>query len=199
MTTTENAQANGLDSLSAYLKQESTERRGRGIPPLDKWHPERCADMDLVIKANGEWWHEGAKITRQSLVDLFATVLWREGTEAAPSYYLKTPVEKLAIKVEDVPFLMIEVNVVQQAQGAVIELVSSTGDVVVLDDEHPLQMRTYQGEDRPYIPVRFGMLGLIARPAFMHLVKLGGLSEVDGRTVLTLQSGGKDYQLSVPS
>ncbi|GAF54155.1 DUF1285 domain-containing protein [Psychrobacter sp. JCM 18900] len=28
--------------------------------------------MDLTIKANGEWWHEGGQMTRESLVSLFA-------------------------------------------------------------------------------------------------------------------------------
>ena len=132
--------SSSLDSLSEFIKQESSDRRGRSIPPLEKWHPEREGEMDMVIKANGEWWHEGGKISRQSLVDLFATVLWREGTDENPSYFLKTPVEKIRIQVEDVPFLITEVNLIEQNQqtaSTVIEFITSTGDVVPLDEEHP--------------------------------------------------------------
>ena len=186
---------NSLESLSEFIKQETSDRRGRSIPPLEKWQPERQGEMDLVIKANGEWWHEGTKITRQSLVDLFASILWQEGSE----YYLKTPVEKLRINVEDVPFLITEVNVIEQKeQGtSLIEFIASTGDVVHLDDEHPLEMGEYQGEERPYIEVRFGMKGLISRNVLMHLTKIGELTEQDGKTSLTLHSGGKAYSVTV--
>ncbi|SUD91760.1 DUF1285 domain-containing protein [Psychrobacter phenylpyruvicus] len=192
--------SSSLDSLSEFIKQESSDRRGRSIPPLEKWHPERQGEMDMVIKANGEWWHEGSKISRQSLVDLFATVLWREGTDQDPIYYLKTPVEKIRIQVEDAPFLITEVNLIEQKQQAdapLIEFITSTGDVVPLDDEHPLVMGEYQGEQRPYIEVRFGMKGLISRNVLMHLIKLGELTEQDGKTSLTLHSGGKAYSVTV--
>ena len=187
--------ASSLESLSEFIKQETSDRRGRSIPPLEKWQPERQGEMDLVIKANGEWWHEGTKITRQSLVDLFASILWQEGSE----YYLKTPVEKLRINVEDVPFLITEVNVIEQKeQGtSLIEFITSTGDVVHLDDEHPLEMGEYQGEERPYIEIRFGMKGLVSRNVLMHLTKIGELTEHDGKTSLTLHSGGKAYSVTV--
>ena len=187
--------ASSLESLSEFIKQETSDRRGRSIPPLEKWQPERQGEMDLVIKANGEWWHEGTKITRQSLVDLFASILWQEGSE----YYLKTPVEKLRINVEDVPFLITEVNVIEQKeQGtSLIEFITSTGDVVHLDDEHPLEMGEYQGEERPYIEIRFGMKGLVSRNVLMHLTKIGELTEHDGKTSLTLHSGVKAYSVTV--
>lgn len=192
--------SSSLDSLSEFIKQESSDRRGRSIPPLEKWHPERQGEMDMVIKANGEWWHEGGKISRQSLVDLFATVLWREGTDQDPIYYLKTPVEKIRIQVEDAPFLITEVNLIEQKQQAdapLIEFITSTGDVVPLDDDHPLVMGEYQGEQRPYIEVRFGMKGLISRNVLMHLIKLGELTEQDCKTSLTLHSAGKTYSVTV--
>ena len=184
-----------LESLSEFIKQETSDRRGRSIPPLEKWQPERQGEMDLVIKANGEWWHEGTKITRQSLVDLFASILWQEGSD----YYLKTPVEKLRINVEDVPFLITEVNVIEQKeQGtSLIEFITSTGDVVHLDDKYPLEMGEYQGEERPYIEIRFGMKGLVSRNVLMHLTKIGELTEHDGKTSLTLHSGGKAYSVTV--
>jgi uncharacterized protein len=121
--------------------------------------------------------------------------LWQEGSE----YYLKTPVEKLRINVEDVPFLITEVNVIEQKeQGtSLIEFITSTGDVVHLDDEHPLEMGEYQGEKRPYIEIRFGMKGLVSRNVLMHLTKIGELTEHDGKTSLTLHSGVKAYSVTV--
>ena len=59
--------------------------------------------MDFVIKANGEWWHEGEKMTRESLVSLFATILWKEESNGVTEYFLKTPMQKIRIQVEDAP------------------------------------------------------------------------------------------------
>ena len=58
-------------------------------------------------------------------------------------------------------------------------------------------MGEYQGEQRPYIEVRFGMKGLISRNVLMHLIKLGELTEEAGNTSLTLHSGGKAYSMTV--
>ena len=84
-----------MEALSHYLKSSAGSRQGRSIPPLEKWHPEQVMDMDLVIKANGEWWHEGTHMTRESLVSLFATILWKEDQGGKAEYFLKTPVQKL--------------------------------------------------------------------------------------------------------
>ena len=198
-----------LDNLSQYLKHSASERQGRAIPPLDKWHPEQIDDMDLVIKANGEWWHEGGHMTRQSLVSLFATILWKEETDGVIEYFLKTPVQKLRIQVEDVPLLINDVGIVTEDGVSWLEFTTTTGDVVRLDEAHPIALRPYQtddsaqgGEDniqiRPYMLVRNDLEALIARNTFYHLTEIGELTEQNGDTVLTLQSGGQSYQLSMP-
>ena len=102
-----------IEELSQYFKSTAGTREGRTLPPLEKWHPTQVEDMDLVIKDNGEWWHEGTLMTRESLVNLFATVLWKEKDNGIVEYFLKTPGQKLRIKVEDVPFLINDVGIVQ--------------------------------------------------------------------------------------
>ena len=199
---------NNMDALSQYLKSTAATREGRAIPPLDKWHPENIADMDLVIKANGEWWHEGGKMTRQSLVNLFATILWKEENDGVTEYFLKTPVQKIRIQVEDVPLLINDVGIVKEGEVSWLEFVTTTGDVVRLDDEHPISLQAYQPNDaadridesqvRPYMPVRNGLSALIGRNTFYHLTEIGELTEHDGKTMLTLQSGGKSYSMTMP-
>lgn len=198
-----------LDTLSQYLKHSASERQGRAIPPLDRWHPEQIDDMDLVIKANGEWWHEGGHMTRQSLVSLFATILWKEENEGVIEYFLKTPVQKLRIQVEDVPLLINDVGIVTEDGVSWLEFTTTTGDVVRLDELHPIELRPYQtndstqvGEDniqiRPYMLVRNDLEALLGRNTFYHLTEIGELTEQNGDTILTLQSGGQSYQLSMP-
>ena len=212
---------NNVDALSQYLKSTAGTREGRAIPPLEKWHPKEIADMDLTIRANGEWWHEGGHMTRESLVSLFATILWKEDNNGATEYFLKTPVQKIRIQVEDAPLLINDVGIVKEDDISWLEFTTTTGDVVRLDDEHPITLKAYQpkshdstenisaSEDtqgmateaqvRPYMPVRNGLDALIGRNTFYHLAEIGELTEDNGTTILTLQSGGQSYTLSMPA
>ena len=215
---------NGMDALSQYFKSAPSIREGRAIPPLENWHPEQVTDMDLTIKANGEWWHEGGHMTRQSLVSLFATILWKEENNGAVEYFLKTPVQKLRIHVEDAPLLINDVGIVEEQGKNWLEFTTTTGDIVRLDDEHPISLRAYTMKDsddnshsdksknkednestesstqiRPYMMVRNGLEALIGRNAFYHLTEIGELTEREGETILTLQSGDNAYTLSMPS
>lgn len=90
--------------------------------------------MDLIIKANGEWWHEGQLMKRQSMLDLFSSVLWQE----AGKFYLKTPVEQIEIEVEDAPLLVNRVEQVQIDGQAYLQLTTTNQDVVLVDDAHPI-------------------------------------------------------------
>ena len=136
-----------MDALSQYFKSAAGIREGRAIPPLEKWHPEQVEDMDLTIKANGEWWHEGVHMTRQSLVNLFATILWKEENAGKVEHFLKTPVQKLRIQVEDAPLLINDVGIVDEDDKRWLEFTTTTGDVVRLDDEHTISLRAYIPED----------------------------------------------------
>jgi len=228
-----------LDALSQYIKSTKGTRKGRAIPPLEKWHPKDIADMDLTIKANGEWWHEGGQMTRESLVSLFATILWKEENNSTTEYFLKTPVQKIRIQVEDAPLLINDVGIVHENDMSWLEFTTTTGDVVRLDDEHPIVLKAYNSNDsdsndsdfndsdfsesdqanqvstaddvadsqdlasteqvRPYMMVRNGLTALIGRNTFYHLTEIGVLSEDNGNTILTLQSGGQSYSLSMPT
>lgn len=221
-TSNKGVEINSIDNLSQYLKSVAGTREGRAIPPLEDWHPEQVADMDLTIKANGEWWHEGGHMTRESLVSLFATILWQEETDGVTEYFLKTPVQKLRIQVEDAPLLINDVGIVHEDNESWLEFTTTTGDVVRLDDDHPITLRTYVPKNkenvaqsnaqeeasqhldvaaqiRPYMPVRNGLTALIGRNVFYHLTEIGELTEQNDETILTLQSGGNTYTLSMPS
>lgn len=177
-----------LHHLSQQLHvNPSTTRR---IPPVNQWNPPFCGDMDLLIKANGQWWHEGRQMTRQGLIDLFASVLWRENEQ----YYLKTPVEKIGIQVEDVPLFVNDVNLLHTEMGTHIECVTSHGDRIIIDEAHPLILHPFQGEIRPYVNIRFNLDACIMRHAFYHLLEWCELSEDGNQTVLRVPTG-KTQQL----
>ena len=180
-----------LSNISQYLKNAQSSHK-RSIPPLDQWHPKHCGAMDLKVKANGEWWHEGQLIKRQSMIDLFSTVLWKEGGK----FYLKTPVEQIEIEVEDEPLFVNSVEQIQLEGLNYIQLSTTTQDVVIVDQEHPIFIREFDGELRPYVHVRFGINALIQRASFFHLVEMGELMENrQGESILLLKSGNFDLQL----
>ena len=180
-----------LSNISQYLKNAQSSHK-RSIPPLDQWHPKHCGAMDLKVKANGEWWHEGQLIKRQSMIDLFSTVLWKEDGK----FYLKTPVEQIEIEVEDEPLFVNQVDQVEINQQTFLQLTTTTQDVVIVDQEHPIFMREFDGELRPYVHVRFGINALIQRASFFHLVEMGELMENrQGESILLLKSGNFDLQL----
>ena len=181
-----------LMNIAQYLKGVQQSHK-RSIPPLEQWHPKHCGKMDLTVKSNGEWWHEGQLIKRQPMIDLFSTVLWKEEGK----FYLKTPVEMIEIEVEDEPLFVNQVDQVKIEGRTYLQLTTTTQDIIIVDSEHPIFMRQYQDELRPYVHVRFGINALIQRAAFLHLVEMGELGEsAAGETVLSLKSGDLDLHLS---
>lgn len=180
-----------LMNIAQYLKDAQPGHK-RSIPPLEQWSPKHCGAMDLKVLANGEWWHEGQLIKRQALIDLFSSVLWKENDK----FYLKTPVEKIEISVEDEPLFVNQVDHVEIEGKSYIQLTTTNQDLIIVDAAHPIFMRDYKNELRPYVHVRFGINALIQRAAFFHLVEMGELVEQDnGETVLSLKSGDLDLQL----
>ncbi len=186
-----NTDDKNLIDIAQYLKGVQQSHK-RSIPPLEQWAPKHCGKMDLTVKANGEWWHEGQLIRRQAMIDLFSSVLWKENGR----FYLKTPVEQIEIEVEDEPLLVNQVDQIELNGLHYIQLTTSNQDVVLVDQEHPIFMREYAGQLRPYVHVRFGINALIQRQTFYHLVALGELVEnAQAETILCLQSGDLDLQL----
>lgn len=121
--------------------------------PVERWNPPDCGAIDMRIDRAGAWHHEGRRIERDALVRLFARVLRRE---ADGSHVLVTPVEKLAISVEDAPFLAVEMTEDAESDPPRLVFVTNLGDVVPLDADHLL--RIGGGEAFvPYITVRGGL------------------------------------------
>ena len=153
------------DAFDALLKAAAD----RKLPPVGLWHPERIGDIDIRINADGRWFHEGAEIKRQRLVALFATVLRRDDD----GYWLVTPVEKLRIRVEDAPFMAIDMESDGDGRERRLVLTTNVGDHVLVDAAHRITVHDNAGEPRPYVEVRDGLWALIARSVFYRLVDLG--------------------------
>lgn len=176
-----------------------TAERTRKIPPLQKWQPNSISPLDIKICSNGEWWHEGTKMTRQSLVDLFASVLWAEYVDGQKVHYLKTPTDKYRIDVADTPLFINQVRQVVDLGLLWVEFETTNGDVIRLDDEHDLYFVEYEGVSRLYIDIRFNLTARLMNNAMYHLVELGEIYQTDTHTHLHITSGGKVHIVSQPN
>ena len=179
-----------LGNIAALLRKHQ-DNGARAIPPVDQWNPTYCGSMNLTVKSNGEWWHEGSKINRDAMIKLFASVLWCEDGK----FYLKTPVEKISIEVEDAPLLVTRIEKISTDGKNFLTCITQTGDIIVIDEQHPVFLREYQGELRPYINVRWELDALLHRNAFYHLLDEGEFVEQDGATVVKLTSGDFEFNL----
>jgi hypothetical protein len=149
--------------------------RLRGLGPAPSWNPPDCGDIDMRIAADGTWFYCGSPIGRAPLVQLFASVLRREGER----YVLVTPVEKVGIKVDDAPFLAVEMLLESEAEQPRLKFRTNVGDVVTVDSDHPLRFEPGASDGlKPYVRVRDDLWALVKRALFYDLVEVGGIERV---------------------
>ncbi len=183
-------QDNHLNKLLKQLEESSSEKK---LPPVEQWDPDSCGDMDLLIKRDGNWYYQGSPISRKRLVKLFSRVLKKEGED----YFLVTPVEKLGIRVEDVPFLMVRMRLEETEQGSVIVFEDNCDNQVALTSDNPLwiNLNSKTGEPSPYINIRGNLNGLIHRNLFYELVDMAEERMIDGEKYLGIVSAGEFFSL----
>lgn len=156
----------GLQGLVERARAAGENEAHRPLPPVHLWNPNVCGDIDILIRRDGTWLHEGAVISRPELVRLFSTVLRRD----ADGVFLVTPVEKLRIRVEDAPFRAVRVDL----RGDVLVFTTNMGDEVIAGPDHLIRVETdpVSGAPAPYVHVRHGLEARIDRAVFYELVAL---------------------------
>jgi hypothetical protein len=181
--------AAGLASLVARAA-----RAGKGLPPVDRWNPAFCGDLDMEIRADGTWFYMGTPIGRPALVQLFSTVLRKDEDGKT---YLVTPVERVGIRVADAPFIAVEVDIGGEGDARVLTFRTNVGDVVEAGPDHPLRFvdEPETGGLKPYLLVRGRLEALVARPVMYELVEHGEAIEVDGRAMFSLRSKGSVFPI----
>ncbi len=165
------------------------ERAGQGAPPVERWHPAACGDIDMVIHADGSWSHEGSPIGRPALVRLFSSVLRKDEDGET---YLVTPVEKMRIRVEDAAFAAVEMARDEEAGEPVLTFRTNVGDVVVADARHRLRFETGEGGFVPYLQVRGRLEARLTRAL---AYELADQIEEDDRGRAFVRSRGARFDL----
>jgi hypothetical protein len=128
------------------------------------------------------------------LVKLFASVLKREGD----NYYLVTPVEKCGIRVDDAPFLAVELNVEAGADGHVLNFRTNVDDWIACGPQHRLRFEPEAdtGGLKPYLHVRRDLWAKVTRALFFDLVELGEERDVAGTAMFGVSSMGEFFAMA---
>src|ERR1700761_2356595 len=179
----------GLEAITGAIQQA-----GKSAPPVELWNPPFCGDLDMRIAADGTWFYMKTPIGRPALVKLFASVLKREGD----SYFLVTPVEKCGITVDDAPFLAVELNIEDCAEGRVLHFRTNVDDWVSCGPHHALRFEPEAGTGglKPYLHVRRDLWAKVTRTLFFDLVELGEEREVDGAAMFGVTSQGVFFPMA---
>ncbi len=164
-------------------------RAGKGLPPVERWNPPFCGDIDMEIRRDGTWFYMGTPIGRMPLVRLFSTVLRKDGDGRT---YLVTPVEKVGIRVEDAPFLAVEMDAHGKGADQVLTFRTNVGDVVEAGPEHRLRFVDEHGTGglKPYLHVRGRLEALVSRAVMYQLAEIGEEIEIGGETMFAVRSKG---------
>ncbi|MHA7899402.1 MAG: DUF1285 domain-containing protein [Henriciella sp.] len=185
---------NSVISLEELLKAIAPEGLEGPLPPVHLWNPDHCGDIQMEIRADGTWWHEGTRIKRERLVKLFSRILRKDPDG---QIYLVTPYEKVIVHVVDAPFVAVRVDRVgDPGPDQILAFTTNLGDVALAGKDLPIRVETDPEtlEPSPYVLVRGGLEAKLSRPVFYELANMADAHEgVAGQ--LGVWSQGQFFEL----
>jgi len=187
-------EGSGLEGLTVAAR-EAVNRApaGKGLPPVHLWNPPFCGDLDMRIAGDGTWFYMGTPIGRPALVRLFSTILKREDGK----HFLVTPVEKVGIRVDDAPFLAVEMQNEAGDRGRLLRFRTNVDDWVPCDSAHRLRFEmAADGGLTPYLHVRADLWAKVTRALYYDLVDMGEERVVDGQQMFGVESDGEFFAMA---
>ncbi len=152
-----------LAALSlAEIAEQAAQRK---LPPVESWSPQQDTDSLMHITADGSWYHDGGRITRQAMVRAFAGLLTRDDKG---QHWLVTPFERAAIEVEDAAF--IATDVVQRDGALAFRL--NTDELVLAGPDNPLIARGDRQTPAIYLAVRRRLEARLNRSTWQQLADI---------------------------
>ena len=184
----------GLDRLTVAARDAANDGTAtKGLPPVHLWNPPFCGDLDMRIASDGTWFYMGTPIGRPALVRLFSTILKRQNGK----HFLVTPVEKVGIRVDDAPFLAVEMVREGDGQSRLLRFRTNVDDWVACDADHRLRFEAAaDGGLTPYLHVRADLWAKVTRTLYYDLVDMGEERVVDGQPMFGVESGGEFFAMA---
>ena len=178
----------GIETVYGFSKSGK-----KGLPPVDKWNPPFCGDIDLKILRDGRWMYMGTEIKRPAMVRLFSTIL---RLDSDGEYYLVTPVEKVRIQVEDTPFLIVSMDKLKKENKTSLIFYTSLQDEIILTKKNPISVEVNdKNEPSPYILVRNNLRGLISRSVYYELIEYAQERTIEDKNFLTIESNDEIFKM----
>ena len=150
----------------------------RKLPPVEQWQPQKTGDSAMRIAADGTWYHQDSPITRTAMVRAFSGLLTRDDSG---QHWLVTPFERLAIEVEDAPFVATDVS---QADGG-LAFRTNTDELVIAGSDNPLRAAGDADTPALYLMVRRGCEARLNRSTYAQLAEIA-LAQGDNWTVSSM-------------
>ena len=178
----------GIETIYDFSK-----RKKKGIPPVEKWNPPFCGDIDMHILRNGKWTYMGSEIKRPAMIKLFSNIIRLDDDG---HYYLVTPVEKVRIKVDDVPFVAVSMNKTEDEGINCLSFTTNVQDEVILSKENPIEIVINDNDEpSPYIIVRKNLKALISRSVYYDLINMAEEEMIDDKKFLVIKSNNTSFKL----
>ena len=153
-----------LFDLEEQLKFDNLESK----PPIHDWTPRSHGNIDILIRKDGSWWHEGEKINRKPLIKLFASILRKESDG---DYYLVTPQEKWRISVELLPLIVIALETNYSPGYPCLNVTLNTGEVVPINKKYKIELEN-KAEGIASVALWNGLSALFNRSSWYELANL---------------------------
>ncbi len=178
----------GIETIYDFSK-----RKKKGIPPVEKWNPPFCGDIDMHILRNGKWTYMGSEIKRPAMIKLFSNIIRLDDDG---HYYLVTPVEKVRIKVDDVPFVAVSMNKIKDEGVNCLSFTTNVQDEVTISKENPIDIVINDNEEpSPYITIRKNLKALISRSVYYDLINMAEEEIIDDKKFLVIKSNNTLFKL----
>ena len=177
--------SSSLDTIANEIAQAELMNE---FPPVEQWSPKQVGDIDIFIDSQGRWFHEKQQIMREKLIRLFASILVFELGE----YYLKTPVERLKITVEDAPFIITQWHWVEGEFGRQLNVHTNINSQVLLSQ----QTQIVNKNDQIYIRVHRNLLAKLSRNVYYQWIDMAEESLTSQGCKLILQSNGQQLVIA---
>jgi hypothetical protein len=143
----------------------------------------------MRIDREGNWYYQNSIIGRDKLKLLFSRILKFE----SGNYYLVTPTEKVIVKVDIAPYMIIDYEI--DAQKEKIILKTNLDLSIPLDKDHKLELKKIGEEQIPFIQVRDNIEGFISRSIYYSLIEIALKQENTPSDQLILKSFDCDFNL----
>ena len=161
------------------------------MPPVEQWNPDYCGEMKLLLKADGSWIYEGTPFTRRKMQLLFSRVIKKEDNQ----YFLVTPVEKLGIQVEHLPFVIIDFELIENNGKPAFQFIDNCDNQVLLTEQSQWQLKEFQGQLLPSVCMRRNLFASFNRACYYRLIEAASFKQTNDVHQVVIQSNGIEFNL----